>query len=154
MHTYVVDIEWTGNKGTGTSHYAEYDRSHVVRVANKEDMHCSSDTIFRGDGSKYNPEDLFLSAVSACHMLWYLHLCADAGVVVTHYRDKATGVLFHEPGVPGRFTEICLHPHVVVSDASMIDRALELHHSANSRCFMANTLNIAVQHEPVVECRD
>jgi organic hydroperoxide reductase OsmC/OhrA len=87
-------------------------------------------------------------------MLWYLHLCADAGVVVTHYRDKATGVLFHEPGVSGRFTEICLHPHVVVSDASMIDRALELHHSANSRCFMANTLNIAVQHEPVVECRD
>ena len=70
MHTYVVDVEWTGNKGTGTSRYAEYDRSHVVRVANKEDMHCSSDTIFRGDGSKYNPEDLFLSAVSACHMLW------------------------------------------------------------------------------------
>lgn len=151
MHNYVVDIEWTGNRGTGTNHYTEYDRSHVVRVANKQDMHCSSDTIFRGDGSKYNPEDMFLSSISACHMLWYLHLCADAGVVVTRYTDRATGVLFHEPGVPGKFTEIRLHPHVMVSDASMIERALELHHSANSRCFMANTLNIAVQHEPVVE---
>ena len=93
VHQYNLRIKWTGNTGLGTKNYTEYERSHVLSIENKPDLLCSSDVPFRGDKSNHNPEDFFLASLSSCHMLWYLHLCADAGVIVTDYTDKAHGVL-------------------------------------------------------------
>ncbi len=64
----------------------------------------SSDPAFRGDASRYNPEELLLGALAACHMLWVLHLCADAGTVVMEYRDEAEGVAVEHPDGSGEFT--------------------------------------------------
>ena len=151
-HTYQLDIIWTGNNGPGTTDYAAYRRDYTLQCNNKPDMHCSADTPFRGDPNKYNPEDMFLSSLSSCHMLWYLHLCADAGIIVTEYRDHATGLMTESyNGGGGKFLEILLSPKETVADASMVDKAYELHNAARDRCFIANSCNFTVMHHP--ECR-
>src|SRR5665647_1319235 len=130
-HYYKVDIKWTGNSGIGTSNYTAYERSHTISVNGKAIIHGSSDPSFRGDKRMYNPEELFIASLSTCHMLWYLHLCSEAGVVVTDYVDNATGTMQETKDGGGYFTEVTLHPTVVVSDKSMIEKANELHHKAN-----------------------
>lgn len=149
-HHYKTIIEWTGNKGTGTSNYRSYERSHTVSVENKTVIEASSDPAFRGDKTKYNPEELFLSSVSSCHMLWYLHFCSEAGIIVTGYTDTATGIMAENPDGSGHFTEITLHPAVTVTDESMIEKAQQLHAKANEYCFIANSVNFPVKHIPDV----
>ena len=145
-HNYSTIIEWTGNKGTGTSGYREYGRDYTVRISGKPFLEGSSDPAFRGDPAKHNPEDLLLAAVSSCHMLWFLHLAADNGIVVTSYTDHATGVLNLESDGSGRFISIELKPDVAVLDESMVARCGELHVLANRYCFIANSLNFPVTH--------
>lgn len=150
QHHYATTITWTGNKGEGTIKYDAYERAHTLSVTGKPDILCSSDTPFRGDGSKYNPEDMLLYSLSSCHMLWYLHLCADAGVIVTDYVDEAKGTLTMDTPEGARFTEVTLYPVVTVADASMIEKAIALHDNAHYSCFIAKSVNFPVQHQPSV----
>jgi organic hydroperoxide reductase OsmC/OhrA len=146
-HNYNLTVQWTGNKGTGTSGYKDFERSHTILVDNKVAILGSSDPAFRGDQTKHNPEDLLLASISSCHMLWYLHLCAVAGVIVTDYVDNATGVMIETADGGGKFTAVTLHPIVTVTNASMTDKANELHAKANQLCFIANSLNFPVHHQ-------
>lgn len=146
QHTYKTTVKWTGNKGAGTSDYRAYERSHSVLIPDKPEILGSSDPAFLGDKTKHNPEELLLAATSSCHMLWYLHLCATAGVVVTHYVDHAVGTMSETENGGGRFTTISLNPTVTVKNASMIEKANALHKEANALCFIANSLNFPVQH--------
>ena len=148
-HRYAVTTEWTGNNGEGTTAYNTYERSHVIRVAGKPEIAASSDTPFRGDREKHNPEDMLLASLSSCHMLWYLHLCADAGVVVTRYTDRAQGVMHEVAGGGGHFAEVTLFPEVTVTHASMVGMANALHDKAHEKCFIANSVNFPVRHSPV-----
>ena len=147
-HQYALTVKWTGNTGKGTSEYRSYERSHKIVVKNKAEISASSDPAFRGDKTKHNPEELFLASLSSCHMLWYLHLCADAGVVVTDYEDQAEGTMLEGEDGGGQFIEVVLHPKVTISDKSMIQEANALHHEANKRCFIANSCNFPILHEP------
>ena len=147
QHLYNATIKWTGNKGTGTDHYRNYERSHEIIIDNKPIIAGSSDPAFRGDATKYNPEDLLVSSLASCHMLWYLHVCAEAGVIVTDYIDHATGTMTETNNGSGRFTEVILNPIVTVAAAHMIAKANELHKKANELCFIANSLNFPVRHE-------
>lgn len=146
-HHYTTTVRWTGNEGSGTDDYRNYARSHDIVIENKPTIAGSSDTPFRGDGTKHNPEDFLLASLSSCHMLWYLHLCADAGVILTHYEDRATGTLTQSDSGSGRFTEVVLHPTVTVSDPSMVEKARTLHERAHAFCFIANSVNFLVKHE-------
>lgn len=148
QHKYNVTVTWTGNTGTGTSGYKDFQRSHSISVSNKVNILGSSDAAFRGDETKHNPEDLFVASVSSCHMLWYLHLCAVGGIVVVDYVDNATGVMIETANGGGVFTEIILFPIVTVTNISMIDQANELHKKANELCFIANSINFPVHHKP------
>lgn len=143
-HNYPVKITWTGNQGEGTINYTTYKRDHTISVKGKAVMHCSADTVFRGDGTKYNPEDFLVSSIATCHMLWYLHLCADAGVIVLEYSDEATGTLELSDTAPGRFTQVTLQPQVVVAEAGMIDLAISLHNKAHEKCFISNSCNFPI----------
>jgi len=148
-HHYKVDLEWTGNKGSGTADYRAYRRDHIVSVAGKEHhIMGSSDPSFLGDPSRYNPEELFLSSLSTCHMLWYLHLCSMYQVVVTAYEDHATGIMEEQKNGSGQFTEVTLYPTVHVKETSMINKANELHEEANNMCFIANSCNFKIGHQP------
>ena len=147
-HTYQLAIKWTGNKGQGTNDYSSYDRSHTISIENKKDILCSSDPAFRGDNTKHNPEDLLIASISSCHMLWYLHLCADAGVIVLDYTDNAKGTMQETESGGGHFTEVILFPTVIVSEKSMIDKANKLHDKANKFCFISNSCNFPIHHKP------
>lgn len=148
QHTYSAHLVWTGNSGRGTASYKSYGREYVVRMDGKPYLHGSADPAFRGDASRYNPEDLLVASLSACHLLWYLHLCAVAKVVVVEYSDDAGGTMVLDKDGGGRFTEVILRPRVVVADAAMIERATVLHAEAHAKCFIANSVNFPVRHEP------
>lgn len=149
-HTYKSTVEWTGNTGKGTENYNSYERSHSIAIANKPVILGSSDAAFRGDPSKHNPEDLLISSLSTCHMLWYLHFCAVNNIIVESYRDNAEGIMMERESGKGKFKFVALNPEVVVQSEDMIELALELHHKANEYCFIANSVNFPVEHNPRV----
>lgn len=145
-HTYELSLVWTGNAGTGTAQYRGYQRDHVVRAPGKPDLLGSSDAAFRGDGARWNPEELLVAALSACHQLVYLHQAALAGVVVTAYTDTALGEMVEDHD-SGQFLRVLLQPTVTVTAASMVDTAQQLHAIAHDKCFIANSVNFPVHHE-------
>lgn len=141
--TYKVSNTWTGNLGTGTSDYKEYSRAHRLSAEGKTDILASSDPAFLGDESRWNPEEILVASLSACHMLWYLHLCADAKVVVTAYEDHPEGIMILNHGL-GSFKSVTLHPKVTVQEKSMIEKAKSLHEEAHKRCYVAKSVNFPV----------
>ena len=148
QHLYSLTIDWTGNNGSGTSDYKAYERSHTVSIPNKTVINCSSDPSFRGDPNKHNPEELFVSSIASCHMLWYLHLCSEAGITITSYTDNAQGIMGENTDGSGHFKEVTLNPLVFVKEASMVEKAIELHKKANQLCFIANSCNFPIHHKP------
>ena len=148
-HNYKLAVKWTGNQGTGTSNYKKFERSYHIQIENKADIAGSSDPEFRGDRTKHNPEELLLAAVSSCHMLWYLHFCSENKIIVTDYIDNARAVMEETVSGNGKFTSITLCPTISLTENTMIEKATELHGKANEFCFVANSLNLKVSHEPV-----
>lgn len=147
-HHYTVEVAWTGDQGSGTSRYDAYSRDHLVRVPGKAAIEASSDPSFRGDPARHNPEELFVASLSSCHMLWYLHLAAENGIVIVDYRDAATGTMVETSDGGGKFTDVTLHP--TVTARAPVDEALaaQLHHRAHDLCFIANSVSFPVGCEP------
>lgn len=148
-HHYTLKAVWQGNRGTGTSGLRDYDRSHLVSIAGKPELHLTTDNAHVGDRSKLNPEDLLVTALASCHMLSYLYVCAKAGVVITAYEDNASGLMIEDADGSGRFKVVTLKPSVKVAEASMIQKAIDLHHDAHEICYIANSVNFEVRCEPV-----
>lgn len=153
-HLYNVEIKWTGNLGTGTSSYRKYSRNHEIKVENKDLILGSSDPSFRGDPTRYNPEELFVAALSQCHMLWFLHLCSEKGIVVTDYIDRAEGIMEEGQDGGGHFTEVTLKPLVTIKNSEKLDLIDSLHHRANQLCFIANSCNFKVKHDGLTKVKE
>jgi organic hydroperoxide reductase OsmC/OhrA len=149
-HRYDITVAWTGNRGTGTSGYRDYGRDHEISADGRPMIEGSADPVFRGDKTRWNPELALVAALSECHMLSYLHVCASAGVVVTGYEDDAYGVMAETDDGGGHFTEVVLRPRVTVADAAMTGQAQELHGPASAKCFIASSVNFPVRHESEV----
>ncbi len=149
-HHYAVTVTWTGNMGVGTKTYRGYERSHDIAADGKPVIAASSDPAFRGDGTRWNPEELLVAALSACHKLWYLGLCAQADIVVTAYEDAAEGVMAEEAGGAGQFVSVTLRPRVTISASSDETKAIDLHHQAHAMCFIARSVNFPVTNEPTI----
>jgi organic hydroperoxide reductase OsmC/OhrA len=149
-HQYHAQIAWTGAGDKGTKNYKSYDRLYDVNIEGKPTMAGSSDPAFRGDPARHNPEDMLVTSVSSCHMLWYLHICSVSGVVVTSYVDNAVGVMAEVADGSGYFTKITLKPKITITTTSDMAKAKETHAKANKMCFIANTLNCPVEHEPII----
>jgi len=150
-HRYEAFLRWTGDRGEGTADYRSYGREHVITAPGKAGLEGSSDRAFRGDASRWNPEELLVAALSSCHMLMYLHLCADAGATVVGYEDDASGVMAMGSDGSGEFREVVLRPRVTVLAEDMVPVASAQHERAHSLCFIARSVNFPVRHEPVVE---
>jgi organic hydroperoxide reductase OsmC/OhrA len=148
-HSYTVTVEWLGNRGTGTSGYRDYGRGNRVSAPGKHPIEGSADRTFHGDTDRWNPEEMLLAALSQCHMLSYLHVAVLHGVVVTGYADEATGTLALDRSGGGRFTSATLHPRVELADSSQAALAQSLHGEASEKCFIANSVNFPVLHEPL-----
>ena len=146
-HVYTTRLTWTGNQGEGTSGYKAYTRDYEVACEGKAVIRGSSDPNYLGDASRHNPEDLLLSALSACHMLWYLHMCAVNRVVVTAYEDNPEGIMEMARDGTGQFTEVTLRPRVTISAGSDAAKAGQLHERAGALCNIARSVNFPVGHE-------
>lgn len=149
-HLYQTSLQWTGNKGRGTQDYRAYDRAYEIEVLGKPVIKGSSDPAFRGDRNLYNPEELLVASLSSCHMLWYLHLCAEVGVIVIDYQDRATGKMSETKDGSGKFTEVMLQPKITITAESSIEQAQQLHDQAHKFCFIANSVNFPVLCQPII----
>ncbi|WP_280417460.1 OsmC family protein [Nocardia carnea] len=150
-HHYECRTDWTGAGTTGTVDYRSYERSYVTRSPGRPDLHGSADPAFRGDDTRWNPELLLVAALSQCHLLWYLHLCAVSGVTVLEYHDEALATMAETADGGGHFTGVELRPVVTVAAADMVGRARDLHGDAAAKCFIAASVNFPVSHTPRVE---
>jgi organic hydroperoxide reductase OsmC/OhrA len=149
-HHYELTVQWIGNLGRGTAGYRSYSRNHEVLSSGRPVIDGSSDVAFRGDPGRWSPEQLFLAAASQCHMLWYLHLASDAGVVVTEYVDTPTAVILEETSGAGQFTQITLHPIVTITDQARVSQATRIHDRAGSKCFIARSVSLPIAVEPTI----
>jgi organic hydroperoxide reductase OsmC/OhrA len=149
-HSYKLSMRWTGNLGPGTISHRAYDRAHEVDCGGKPTIAGSSDPAFRGDPQRWNPEELLVAALAQCHMLWYLHLAALAGVVVTAYVDTPVGSMTEESDGAGQFSQVVLRPVVTIADDQKRDLAEALHRDAHRMCFIARSVNFPVSHEATV----
>lgn len=149
-HHYETTIEWLGNRGTGTSGYREYGRELLLSADGKHSIDGSADRTFHGNADRWNPEDLLVASLSQCHMLSYLHVAVLRGIVVTAYTDTALGTMETTPDGGGRFTSVVLRPLVTITSMEMMDAAIDAHREASAKCFIANSVNFPVLHEPRV----
>jgi organic hydroperoxide reductase OsmC/OhrA len=147
-HTYRARLVWTGAAAGPTREYATYSREYRVDFNGKPALIGSADPVFRGDPSLHNPEELLVAALSSCHMLSYLALCALGGIAVESYEDNAVGTMTETAGA-GRFTRAVLRPRVVIASGDL-ERARALHDEAQAQCFIAASVNFPVEHEPVI----
>jgi organic hydroperoxide reductase OsmC/OhrA len=152
-HHFAVGLDWTGNRGSGTSGDREYGRDHVLHTEGKHDIAGSSDRAFFGDTDRWNPEELLVGALAQCHLLSYLHVAASNGIVVVGYTDAATGVMEQTADGGGHFTSVTLRPVVTIASGDPA-LALELHHEASTKCFIASSVNFPVLHEPEIRVAD
>jgi organic hydroperoxide reductase OsmC/OhrA len=148
-HRYALTVQWTGNRGGGTSSYRGYSRDHDVLIPGLPVLKGSADPTFHGDRERYNPEQLLLAALAQCHMLSFLHVAVKHGVVVTDYRDEATGLMKLNRDGSGQFESVTLRPQVTMADGRHLELAGQLHHEANQLCFIARSVNFPVEHAPV-----
>jgi organic hydroperoxide reductase OsmC/OhrA len=147
QHKYSPTVTWTGNSGVGTSSYKAYSRDHVISVDGRPNIAGSADPAFRGDAARHNPEDLLVASLSACHMLWYLHLAAEAGVIVVAYRDQPVGTMVEDRDRGGWFESVELRPEVTIAAGGDLGKAKSLHDAAHAKCFIANSVNFPVACE-------
>lgn len=150
LHSYSVDLKWVGNLGTGTKTFKGYNRNHLISAVGKQDIFASSDPSFMGDPTRWNPEESLVGSVAACHKLWYLHLCFDAGVTVLEYEDNAKGQMTENPDGSGQFDWVHLYPRVLIDAESNVDKARALHGDVGAICFIARSVNFAIHHSPTI----
>ena len=147
QHDYAARVQWTGNRGDGTRTYRGYDRTWDIATPGKPVIHCSNDPLLGGNPALPNPEDLLLASLSACHMLWYLHLASEAGIVVTSYQDDPVGVGETSPNGAGRFLRATLRPHIIVREGADFLDADAIHHRIHDYCFIARSVSFPVSYE-------
>lgn len=154
QHEYTARVVWTGNAGEGTRRYRGYARTWDIATPGKPVVHCSNDPLLGGDPALPNPEDLLLATVSACHMLWYLHLACNAGIVIHSYTDDPVATGETEPNGAGRFLRATLRPRIEVEPGADLDKAAALHRDVHQFCFIARSINFPLAYEPTFVVRE
>jgi organic hydroperoxide reductase OsmC/OhrA len=149
-HGYAARLVWDGNTGEGTASYTSYGRQYHVAIEGKPELAGSADAAFRGEAAKHNPEDLFLTSIAACHMLFYLSQCARRGIRVLAYEDEVRGTMTVDADGGGRFEEVRLNPVVTIADAAQAPLAEQLHEAAHELCFIANSCSVPIRHRATV----
>lgn len=144
---FEAKVVWTGNLGQGNKTYKGYERTWEVRTQGKPVIVCSNDPLLGGDPGLHNPEDMLIAALSACHMLWYLHLAHQAGVVVLGYEDAPLGRGESTPTGAGRFVGATLRPRITVPEGTDLARADAVHHEISEVCFIARSVSFPVSYE-------
>jgi len=150
LHSYKADLTWVGHSDHAPS-FKRHNRSYVLESEGKPPIPGSSDPVFRGDPSRWNPEDLLVAALSSCHHLFFMYLCGQAGIEVLRYEDHADGTMQENPDGSGQFTQVTLRPKVRLALGSDVGKAEQIHHTSHEKCFIARSVTFPVSNEPVFE---
>lgn len=150
IHSYDLQLTWTGNRGAGTYEYTAYDRKFTLSAINKPDILGSADPAFRGNKDRYNPEELMISSIASCHMLWYLHLAAANNLVIMDYKDNPSGTIEVKEFGLGRFIEVTLRPTVIIHNEDQSDLAVKLHDESHNKCIIADSFKFDIHIEPKI----
>lgn len=148
-HRFECRLVWTGAAKGVAVDYATYSRDCRVDVAGKPSILMTSAPAFRGDPARHDPEGLLVASLSACHFLSYVAICVRQGIQVVTYEDEAVGTMSrHEKTF--RFTDVLLRPRVTIAAGCDPEKARALHENAHRDCFIANSVNFTVRHEPTI----
>ncbi len=145
---FKVQAKWSSKNALDVSING---KTHQVFIDDKSPLTVSAAKAFKGDETKYNPEDLLLSALASCHMMSYFYVCAQNGIELIDYKDEAVGVLELKADGSGAFTSVVLNPVVTISKSEMIDKAVSLHKEAHSICFIAHPCNVLISHTVLLQ---
>jgi len=141
MGEHRIALSW--EKGDAAFTYDTYPRNHRIIFKEGEALTVSGAAAFKGDGSKADPEDLLVAALSSCHMLSFLAIAAKKRLTVLSYGDDAKGFLENEGGKLW-MTRVILNPNVVFETDPGADILAQLHHQAHQACFIANSVKTQV----------
>lgn len=147
-HLFNAKAFWTSER---KENIKSYNRTHTITIEGKPVLNVSAAKAFKGDPALYNPEDMLLSSLVSCHMMSYLYVCVQNGIEVLSYTDNAVATLEVESDGSGRFTEVILNPTVIITQAERKEEAMALHKKANQLCFIANSCNFPILHNPTCE---
>jgi organic hydroperoxide reductase OsmC/OhrA len=147
---FKITTVWSGNHNSDTSEIISNSKNHKVFITHKPELNLSAAKEFKGDKTKHNPEDLFLSALSSCHMMSYMYLCNKHNIKILNYTDETLGKLKVEADGSGAFISVELYPIVTILDKNEIDLAISLHKEANRLCFIANSCSVPISHFPQI----
>jgi len=149
-HHFRAHAVWSGASAGPVTDYRSYSREFTFAVQGKALITGSAAGPFLGDESLINPEELLLMAVSSCHMLSYLAVCARRGISVIAYEDECTATMAMKDGKM-RITEATLRPKVTVPAGTDLEKALLYQHRASEECFIASSVNFPIAHEASFE---
>ena len=145
MADYSASIEWRAEGDVAANRYS---RAHVWRFDGGAQVPASASPqavpVPLSDPAGVDPEEALVAAVSSCHMLWFLHLAREAGLVVERYGDQAVGTMGRGEGGRIAFTRIVLRPRIAFGDAPDAAALARLHEAAHERCFIANSLRCEI----------
>lgn len=147
-HIFKASLQWHHKSLAALQANPKASKNHLIHIEGKNDLSVSAAKAFKGDAALYNPEDLLLSSLMSCHMMSFLYCCNQAKIEVLHYTDQAEALLDLQSDGSGRISKVILRPHVIIADPSRINQALGLHKEANRLCFIANSCNFPIEHEP------
>ncbi len=160
MATYRAETLWARGDARDEDFVAgRYSRRHLLRFDGGVEVPGSSSPsvvpLPYSDAHAVDPEEAFVSALSSCHMLWFLSLAAARGFCVDRYADAATGVMRKNDGGRLAMTLVTLHPEVEFSGVPLPGRVEieQLHREAHEACFIANSVKTEVRCEPVWAAR-
>jgi organic hydroperoxide reductase OsmC/OhrA len=149
-HRYTATVQWQRREGEVFTD-TRYHREHVLSFDGGVEVAGSSSPsvvpLPLSTEAAIDPEEMFVASLSACHMLWFLSLAAEAGLVVERYDDEASGVMSKNADGQWWMSEVTLRPRVALA-AGPTESLAHLHHRAHDACFIANSVRTAVSVHP------
>jgi organic hydroperoxide reductase OsmC/OhrA len=143
-------LRYPAVSGQKLPHDADFSRDNVMGAEGHPEIPGALPAQFGGHNRGYSPEDLMILSLSECHLLTYLRLAQKNRIAISSYEDRASGRLGKNAAGMTQLVEVVLRPRVTVARGTDVAAAKALHDRAHHHCFMANSVNFPVLHEPEI----
>ena len=151
-HLYTAETIW--ERGNQVFSDNKYSRQHLLRFDGGIEVRGSASPqvvpLPMSVEAAIDPEEAFVSAISSCHMLWFLGIAAERGHVVDRYHDQAEGILKRNAQGKVAVTQVTLRPQIVFLGTKLptADDIATMHHEAHEACFIANSVKTEIVVAP------
>jgi organic hydroperoxide reductase OsmC/OhrA len=144
MSEHHASIRWV--RSSESFAYPDYNRNHAWVFPGGTQIEASAAAQFLGHPDCVDPEEAFVAAISSCHMLTFLAICARKRIIVNRYRDDAVGFMEKNAGGKLAITRVRLIPEIEFeNDPPGADLLRRLHHLSHQECFIANSVTTEIE---------